>query len=163
VKIEVTSLAGAKMEIRGAVGSVNFDMKVKLEELERRSQMTSVGFNIQLTTKPAILKLEVGGTAVLTGKDEEIRKMLETDLETKVPAVLIRIYQHAFTSMYILATVLDSPPPPYDLLNPNKQGMPTEGVNVEVATEKSEAKEPDGVTVQVDTRNVETKSEQREK
>lgn len=143
------------MEINGVFSSVSFDMKVKLEELERKSQRTLVGFNIQLTTRPAILKLEVGGTAMLTGKEEEIRKMLETDPETKMPTILPRIYQQAFTSMYILSTVLDAPPPPYDLINPNKQGSPADEVNLEMTAGKTETKDTDGTTIQADSRNAE--------
>jgi len=141
------------MEVKGTKEAANFDVKVRIEEMERKSQMTIVGFGIQLTTKPAILKLEVGGTATLTGKDEDIRKMLEINPETKMPRVLPRIYQHAFTSMYLLATVLDLPPPPHDLLSSDKEGTPPEGVNVEIATEKPETKDSDGVTIQADTRS----------
>lgn len=143
------------MEVKGATDAANFDVKVKLEEMERKSQMIVVGFNVHVTAKPTILKLEVGGTATLTGKDEDIRKMLEADPETKMPRVLPRIYQHAFTSMYLLATVLDSPPPPHDLLSSDKEGISPEGVNVEMTAEKLGKKDSDGVTIQADTGNTE--------
>jgi len=149
------------MEVNRGVETVNFDVKVKLEEVDRKSQMITVRFGLLLTTKPAILKLEVGGTATLTGKDEDVRKALEIDPNTKMPSILPRIYQHAFTAMYLTATVLDAPPPPHDLLYSGKEGGVAEDVNVEVATEPlSAAKEkPDGVTIQADTGNTEKKEE----
>ncbi len=140
------------MEIKGVAETVNFDVKVKLEEVERKSQMIIVGFNLLVTTKPAVLKLEVGGKVTLTGKDVDVRKMLDVDPETKMPMVLPRIYQYAFTAMYLLATVLDAPPPPHDLLYSGREGTQTEGVSLEVATGNPETKDAnDGVTIQADT------------
>ncbi|MEM3617198.1 MAG: hypothetical protein QXJ31_04720 [Candidatus Bathyarchaeia archaeon] len=114
--MDVTSIVGAKLDIKGGAGTVNFDVKARLEEKERKSQMVVVGFNLQLTTKPSIVKFEIEGAATLTGKDTEINKMLEVDPETKVPYVFQKIYQHTFTTMYLLSTILNTPPPPIDLL-----------------------------------------------
>jgi hypothetical protein len=121
-------------------------VKARLEEKERKSQMVIVGFNLFLNTKPSIVKFEVEGTATLTGKDAEINKMLEVDPETKVPYVFQRVYQYAFAAMYLLSTILNAPPPPHDLLFSHKEGVPVEGVSVEVATETAEA-----VAVQAET------------
>ena len=92
-----------------------------------------------LTTKPSIVKFEVEGTATLTGKDTELSKMLEVDPETKVPYVFQRIYQYAFTAMYLLSTILNTHPPPQDLLFPRKQGVPVEDISVEVAAAEAVA------------------------
>jgi len=108
--------------------------------------MVVVGFSLFLTTKPSIVKFEVEGTATLTGKDAEINKMLEVDPETKVPYVFQRIYQYAFTAMYLLSTILNAPPPPQDLLFSHREGVPFEDVSVEVAAEVADA-----VTVQAET------------
>jgi len=132
------------MGVKGGAETVNFDVKAKLEERERKSQTIVIGFNLLLTTKPSIVKFEVEGVAALTGKDAELSKMLEVDPETKVPYVFQRIYQYAFTAMYLLSTILNAPPPPQDLLFPRRQGVPAEDISVEVeATE--------GVTVQAET------------
>jgi hypothetical protein len=120
-------------------------VKAKLEEKERKSQMVVVGFSLFLTTKPSIVKFEVEGMATLTGKDAEINKMLEVDPETKVPYVFQRVYQYAFTAMYLMSTILNAPPPPQDLLFSHREGVPQD-VNVEVATDTTEA-----VTVQAET------------
>jgi len=106
-------LAGVRLDVKAKTETVNFDVKAKLEERERKSQMVVVGFSLFLTTKPSIVKFEIEGVATLTGKDAEINKMLEIDPETKVPYVFQRVYQHAFMAMYLLSTILDAPPPPY--------------------------------------------------
>jgi hypothetical protein len=114
--VETTSIVGVKLDVKGGAGAVNFDVKAKLEEKERRSQTVVVGFSLQLTTKPSIVKFEIEGTATLTGKDTEINKMLEIDPETKVPYIFQKVYQNTFTAMYLLSTILNVPPPPIDLL-----------------------------------------------
>lgn len=106
VKVEITSLVGTRLGAKGEAETINFDVKAKLEEKERKSQMIILSFILILTTKPSIVKFEVGGMATLTGKEAEMGKMLEVDPETKVPHVFQRIYQHAFTAMYLLSTIL---------------------------------------------------------
>jgi hypothetical protein len=144
VKVEITSLVGVRLDVKSGSETINFDVKARLEERERRSQMVVVGFSLLLNTKPSIVKFEIEGAAALTGKDTEIDKMLEVDPETKVPYVFQRIYQHAFTAMYLLSTILNAPPPPQDLLFSRKEGVPVEDVSVEVEA-------ADTVTVQAGT------------
>jgi hypothetical protein len=146
VKVDIASLVGIRLGVKGGgVETINFDVKAKLEEKERKSQMVVVGFSLFLTTKPSIVKFEVEGTATLSGKDVEISKMLEVDPETKVPYVFQRVYQYAFTAMYLMSTILNAPPPPQDLLFSHREGIP-EDVSVEVATDTADA-----VTVQAGT------------
>jgi len=135
VKVDTTSIVGVKLEVKGGVGAVNFDVKAKLEEKERRSQMVVVGFTLQLTTKPSIVTFEIEGTAILTGKDTEINKMLEIDPETKVPYVFQKVYQNTFTAMYLLSTILNTPPPPLNLLLFRKEeGALAENLTLESTT-----------------------------
>ncbi|MDH7477006.1 MAG: hypothetical protein QHH17_01335 [Candidatus Bathyarchaeota archaeon] len=121
--------------------SVNFDVKAKLEERERKSQTVILDFKLFLTTKPSLVKFEIEGMATLSGKDAEINKMLEVDPETKVPYVFQRIYQTVFTAMYLLSTILNVPPPPQDLLFPRKEGIPVEDITVKIAPEAAETME----------------------
>lgn len=134
--MEITNIVGVKLDAKGVAGAVNFDVKARLEEKERKSQMVAVAFNLQLNTKPSVVKFEVEGTATITGKDTEINKMLETDPETKLPYVFQKVYQHTFAAMYLLSTILNAPPPPVDLLLFGKEN-PTE--NPALAPETAEA------------------------
>jgi hypothetical protein len=132
VAVDITNIAGARLAVKGGTGAINFDVKARLEEKERRSQMVIVNFSLLLTTKPSVVKFEVEGTATLTGKDEEINKMLEVDPEIKVPYVFQKVYQNAFAAMYLLSTILKSPPPPHNLFPRSQtQGIATEDVEVE--------------------------------
>jgi hypothetical protein len=106
-------------------------VKARLEEKERKSQIVVVAFSLLLSTKPSIVKFEVEGAATLEGKDSEINRMLEVDPETKVPYVFQVIYQSAFTAMYLLSTVLNSPSPPNNLFSARKEGVPVEDISVE--------------------------------
>ncbi len=149
VKVEIVNVTASRLVSKNTADFVTFDMKAKLDERERKSQMVILGFNLLLTTKPPLVKFEVEGTAMLTGKDQEIAKMLEADSESKVPHVFQRIYQTVFTTMYLLSSVMNTPPPPQDLLVPPKQGASTDGVTVEVGVDTNRSQ--DGVTIQADT------------
>ena len=132
VAVDITNIAGVRLGVKGGTGAIHFDVKGRLEEKERRSQMVTIGFSLFLTTKPSVVKFEVEGTATLTGKDEEIGKMLEVDAEIKVPYVFQKVYQNAFAAMYLLSTILNAPPPPHNLFPvPQGEGVATEDVDVE--------------------------------
>lgn len=134
------------MAFKGPVNSVSFDVKAKLEEKERKSQASIIGFSLLLSTKPSVVKFQVDGMAALSGKDADIQKMLEVDPETKMPILFQRIYQSAFAAMYLMSAVLNTPPPPSDLLHSDKRMGSHDGVSVEVGTESTV---DDGVTVEV--------------
>jgi len=149
VAVDITNVAGVRLSDKGGAGAINFDVKARLEEKERRSQMVAVNFGLLLTTKPSVVKFEVEGTATLTGKDEEIRKMLEVDPEIKVPYVFKKVYQNAFAAMYLLSTILKTPPPPHNLFpHSQEQGIATE--DVEVDSRVGEAITKEGVEQRTD-------------
>ena len=131
VTVGITNIAGVRLGVKRGTGAINFDVKARLEEKERRSQMVVVNFSLFLTTKPSVVKFEVEGAVTLTGKDEEINKMLEVDPEIKVPYVFQKVYQNAFAAMYLLSTILKTPPPPHTLLFSQREGIATEDVDVE--------------------------------
>ena len=135
------------MAFKGVVEAVSFDVKAKLEEKERKSQMSVVGFSLLVSTKPSIVKFEIDGNATLTGKDTDIQKMLEVNSETKMPVLFQRIYQSAFTAMYLLSTILNTPPPPNDLLHSDGQPVPIESVSVEIG---ADTKQEPNATTEVD-------------
>jgi hypothetical protein len=111
--------------------------------------MVTLGFGLLLTTKPSIVKFEIEGTATLTGKDEDIRKMLEIDPETKMPHILPRVYQHAFTAMYLLSTILNTPPPPQNLLGSQEQVSPMEDMTVGMETGAEESTQVTAIETEI--------------
>lgn len=126
VKVEITSLLGTRLAENTASAPVRFDVSAKLEEKERRSGKVVVAFGMSVRTKPNVVKYEVGGTATLTGKDALIEEMLKVDLKSNIPFVFHRLYQHVFTAIYSLASLMDTTYPPPDLLLSAKQGASSE-------------------------------------
>jgi len=121
-----------------------------LEEKERRSGRLVVGFVLTVGTKPSVVKFEVEGMAVLEGKNPAIERLLEADPKTKVPLLLHRVYQRVFTSTFLLATLLDTPYPPPDLLFSSEMGKaglegPVKLEREEKVEEKPEEKEEQAV------------------
>jgi len=147
VKVDILGLRGVKLGGGEESSTLSFDVNAKLEEKERRSGRLVVGFVLTVGTKPSVVKFEVEGMAVLEGKNPEIERLLEADPKTKVPLLLHRVYQRVFTSTFLLATLLDTPYPPPDLLfsgEMGKQGL--EGpVELEKKKEKVEEKEEHAV------------------
>jgi hypothetical protein len=60
--------------------------------------------------------IEDQGNATLEGKNLDIEKLLEVNPQKKIPPILDRVYQHVFTSTYLLANLLDTSYPPADML-----------------------------------------------
>jgi len=139
VSVEVRSLLGVKLADNLASGeTISFDVKARMEEKERRSGRVAVGFSLSVGTKPSVVKFEVEGVAILEGRDAEIEKMLEVDLETQIPYVFQRVYQHVFMSMYLLSTLINAPYPPSNLLFSGQQQMPAVSISQGSATSEKE-------------------------
>jgi hypothetical protein len=77
-----------------------------------------LSFNLFITTKPNIVKYSTAGVVTLEGDPADIKKRLEANPKTKIPQILFTVYQHVFSSIYILASILNTPYPPPDLLHP---------------------------------------------
>lgn len=121
-RVTIRNLSGIKLVNKIDSGAViSFDVKARMDEKESRSGLLILGFGLSVGTKPNVAKFEVEGIATLEGKDEEVRKMLEVDPETQTPRVFQKVYQHIFMSMYLLATLIDAPYPPPNLLGSNQQ------------------------------------------
>lgn len=125
VLVEITSLLATRLSEGLGSSGVRFDLSVKLEEKERRSGRVLVLFGLIVKTKPNVVKYEIEGSAILSGKDALIDQMLKPDPKSNVPFVFHRVYQHAFAAIYTMASFLGTVYPPPDLLFSGKQGSPT--------------------------------------
>lgn len=95
-----------------------FDINAKLDEQKKGASDTILNFNLVISTKPSIVKYLVAGAVTLEGPTADIKKKLEPNPKTKIPQILFAIYQDVFNSIYILASILNAPYPPPDLLHP---------------------------------------------
>jgi hypothetical protein len=68
-----------------------------------------------------VAKYAATGTLTLEGDSLEINKKLEVNPKTRIPQILFTVYQHIFSSIYLLSSVLDAPYPPPDLLHPMQE------------------------------------------
>ena len=93
-------------------------MNAQLEEQKRGSNQVTLNFSLLITTKPNIVKYSTTGIVTLEGPSADIQKKLEANPKTKIPQILFTVYQHVFNSIYILASILNTPYPPPDLLHP---------------------------------------------
>lgn len=92
-----------------------------------------LSFELTITTKPNVVKYTVMGTVTLEGSTLDIKKRLEVNPKTKIPQILFTVYQHVFSSIYILSSILNTPYPPPDLLHPMQ-----EKIQILPATSKNE-------------------------
>lgn len=93
-------------------------MNAKGEEQRRSGNQVAFNFNLLITTKPNIVKYSAKGNVTLEGPSADIQKKLEANPKTKIPQIFFTVYQHVFNSIYILASILNTPYPPPDLLHP---------------------------------------------
>jgi hypothetical protein len=134
---------GEKLNPKRLEQPIQFDVKAKLEEKERKSGQITILFMLVMRTKPSVVKYGVKGTAILQGKTEQIEKILEIDPETKIPHVLHMVYKHVFTVTYLLSTILNAPHPPSDLLHSEEEklGIPPEEEEALASSEETVAEE----------------------
>ena len=90
---------------------VIFDFGANLEESERSSDGVTLNFQMTMETEPSIAKFNVEGSAVVTGEESEIEKLLSPDPQTNVPFVFTRIYQTVYSVIFMLAGTVDVPYP----------------------------------------------------
>jgi hypothetical protein len=93
-------------------------VNAKLDEQKKGTDEVMLSFNLLITTKPNVVKYSTMGVVTLEGNQMDIKKRLEPNPKTNIPQVLFTVYQHVFNSIYILASILNTPYPPPDLLHP---------------------------------------------
>ncbi len=98
-----------------------FDANAKLDEQKRSNRELELSFSLVIATKPNVAKYSASGTVTLEGDMKDIAKKLETNPKTNIPQILFTVYQHIFSSIYLLSAVLKTPYPPPDLLHPMQE------------------------------------------
>jgi hypothetical protein len=126
IRVKLSRIEGSKIDTGVTPDSVTFDVDVNMDEENRTNEELTITFNLKISTKPTLVKFEVGGTAVISGGREVFDAALEMDEESSVPKILHLVYQRVFTSLYLIAAQLEVPYPPPDLLH-----SPSESRNLE--------------------------------
>lgn len=89
-----------------------------MEEQKKSGDEVTLSFNLLISTKPNVVRYMTAGNVTLEGKAADVKKKLEVNPKTKIPQILFAVYQHAFNSIYMLSSILNTPYPPPDLLHP---------------------------------------------
>jgi hypothetical protein len=149
VTIRLDSVQAEKTAQRGSSEELFFDINAKLEEKKKGSDQAVLSFELTITTKPNVVKYTVTGTVTLEGSTLDIKKRLEVNPKTKIPQILFTVYQHVFSSIYILSSIMNTPYPPPDLLHPMQEKIQilpatskNEGMQVEKMQETPTEKPP---------------------
>lgn len=153
IAVHIHSIVCHRLGDEKEAESTEFDVNADLEEKKRRSGSRDIQFTILVKSRPSTIKFKVEGMATVDGKDSQIDKILEIDPTMKIPAILHRVYQHVFTAIFLLASIMNSPYPPPDLLftsQPNK-------LNLTKQSEDSEKKVEIEETMEVEAKDTERK------
>jgi hypothetical protein len=118
-----------------------------LEEQKKNGDEVTLGFNLQISTKPNVVRYSTTGNVILEGKAADVKKKLEVNPKTKIPQILFTVYQHVFNSIFMLSSILNTPYPPPDLLHPMAE-------KIQILSAASEEKSPASHAEQTATASV---------
>jgi hypothetical protein len=105
--VEATRLTeGARDDV-----PVTFDVSASLTETEREPGQISLKFGISIAAQPPVAKIEVGGTAKVTGEEAEIESILTVKDQDSTPPIFMTIYQKVYAVLYLLSGSLKIPYP----------------------------------------------------
>jgi hypothetical protein len=116
-------------------------VNAKLEEQKKSGDQVTLSFSLFIATKPNVVKYSITGTVTLEGKSDDIKKKLEVNPKTKIPQILFAVYQHVFNSIYMLASILNTPYPPPDLLHPMAEKIQIVSTSSQAQSEKDKSSE----------------------
>ena len=139
VSININSLHAERAGDYSSKEDLFFDVNAKLEEAKKGTNEVLLNFELTISTKPNVVKYNITGNVTLAGKSDDIKKKLEVNPKTKIPQLLFTIYQHVFSSIYMLSSNLNTPYPPPDLLHPM-----AEKIQIISGSTQSQAEAPAG-------------------
>lgn len=117
IVVKIRNMSGSKSnELNGHVDNLSFNVNAKLEEIERKEDEATIGFAINIVSKPAAVKVQVEGIAEIAGNNEQIRKILAPDPQMKIPIILNKLYQKIYPNVFLLTNILNVSSPSPSLL-----------------------------------------------
>lgn len=145
IGVKILNLMGNKLDQNASLNSqVKFNINAKLEETDRKSDRVLLKFGFAIVTEPRVVKFQVEGSTVLEGHIDNITKVLEPNHTTKVPQILYDVYQHVYSTLYVLAKAIDAPCPSPGLLSSsphsNRDQVETEELQTKPQIDEPEIK-----------------------
>lgn len=106
--------------------NVTFDVNASLTETEHETGEFILKFNITINAQPPVARMDVSGTAKITGEESEIEALLTTADQNSPPPVFMNIYQKVYAILYLLSGSLKIPYPSPGLMKVVKMASPNE-------------------------------------
>jgi len=106
--------------------AVTFDVAASLAEMEHQTGQFTLKFNITISAQPPVARIDVSGTAKVTGEEKEIEGVLKTADQNTPPPVFMTIYQKVYAIVYLLSGSLKIPYPSPGLMKVVKMASPSE-------------------------------------
>ncbi len=95
---------------------VTFNVNANITETERNQGQISLKFSIDMESQPAVARLALSGSAVVTGEDQEIDELLLAKEAEGTPPIFMKIYEKVYAVLYLLCGSLKIPYPSPALL-----------------------------------------------
>lgn len=106
--------------------AVTFDVNASLTETEHETGSFTLKFSIAITAQPPVARMDVAGTARITGEEKEIEQLLVSPDPNSPPPVFMNIYQKVYAILYLLSGSLKIPYPSPGLMKVVKMASPGE-------------------------------------
>jgi hypothetical protein len=106
--------------------SVTFDVAASLAEVDHQAGQFTLKYSIAITSQPPVARMDVAGTARITGEEAEIQELLKSPDGNNPPPVFMSIYQKVYAILYLLSGSLKIPYPSPGLMKVVKMAAPGE-------------------------------------
>ncbi len=106
--------------------SVTFDVSASLAETDHQAGQFTLKYSITISAQPPIARMDVAGTAKITGDEKEIESLLRATEQNTVPPVFMTIYQKVYAIVYLLSGSLKIPYPSPGLMKVVKMATPSD-------------------------------------
>lgn len=112
VDVLVKNVEATRLDEKASEESaVTFDVTASLAESEHTPGQFTLKFTISISAQPPVAKMDVAGTARITGEEAEIQALLTPADQNSPPPVFMNIYQKVYAILYLLSGSLKIPYP----------------------------------------------------
>ena len=117
VEVLIRSVEGARLSEEVKDNSdVSFEVTASLNETDRSPGQLAIRFSIDIQTTPQVAKVDITGTARITGEEQEIERLLSVKEGGSTPPIFMSIYKKVYAMLYLIAGSLRIPYPSPGLL-----------------------------------------------
>jgi hypothetical protein len=138
VEVLVKNVEAARLSEHAAdETSVTFDVAASLAETDHQAGQFTLKYSIAITSQPPVARMDVSGSARITGEEPEIEALLKNPDQNTPPPVFMSIYQKIYAILYLLSGSLKIPYPSPGLMKVVRMASASE-----MASAKAQEKPP---------------------